>query len=480
MWLLKGATVRMKPAFLRIVSRYSLVLLLAFVPVAIYAQSSKPLPDAPRPQPSAGTQPSDAPGPLPVPPGGLKPTARPDQQPAQTDQQPADTNQQPAQTGTTESGSQGGSQSGEQEGNDSGTSPAMPPIRTMPRGTSRNTNAADSGRDDFTIRSSTNYVVVPVTVKDNDGHLVAGLERRDFALYEDDVEQNLRLFTSDPFPLAAAVVIDRGMSDTAMRRLNSTLPSIAGAFSQYDEVAVYTYGNTVKQVSDFAAATSDLAASLKRARSSGRTGGVPVTSGPMAAGPTVNGHPLDPSTPQVNTSVRGESHSLNDAILRAATDLATRDRTRRKIIFIVSDGEESGSSATFGDVMKVLLSNGIQVFALGVDSAAIPGYGASSRVHIPGFGYGNILPKYVSATGGDYFTEFTRDNIEQAYARITEEARNQYTLAYQARTTASSAYRSIEVRVKRPGLKVYAKDGYYPLPPRRLQPPASTSKAPPQ
>jgi VWFA-related protein len=151
--------------------------------------------------------------------------------------------------------------------------------------------------------------------------------------------------------------------------------------------------------------------------------------------------------------------------LKAAQDLSRRDRTRRKIIFVISDGREIGSVASFNEVNRVLLSNNIAVYALGVDQAAMPIYDKLGRVRVPGFGYQNILPQYVSNTGGHMSAEFDRQSIEQAYARITEVARNQYTLGYYTRATAGTAFRRIEVRVHRPNLSVYAKDGYFPLPP---------------
>ena len=76
-------------------------------------------------------------------------------------------------------------------------------------------------------------------------------------------------------------------------------------------------------------------------------------------------------------------------------------------------------------------------------------------------------------SGGEYFAEFTKSAIEQTYARLTEIARNQYTLGYTTRLTPGGAYRTVEVRVLRPDLKVVARDGYYPLPPRPSVGPAS-------
>jgi len=354
-------------------------------------------------------------------------------------------------------------ESGKMPPPDSGP-PSPPGMATVPAGKA---TPSPSGRDDiYTLRTDVSMVVVPVTVKDGDGHLVDGLLRRDFRIYEDDVEQNIRFFTSDPFPLSAAVVIDQGMSSVAMKKVNETLPALLGAFSQYDEVALLTYASNVTREADFGAAGENLTRAMQRAKRPGRTGGVPVVGGPMQSGPSVNSHPLDPGAPHVHTVVP-ESHVLNDAILAAALELSKRDVARRRIIFVISDGREEGSSATYRDVLKVLLSHEIAVYALGVDAAAIPVYDRLSKLRLPGQGYGNILDKYVNATGGGLFTEFSRDAMEAAYARITEVARNQYTLAYSTRATAAGNYRRIEVRVERPGLKVYARDGYYPLPLRQ-------------
>jgi VWFA-related protein len=163
------------------------------------------------------------------------------------------------------------------------------------------------------------------------------------------------------------------------------------------------------------------------------------------------------------------SRVLNDAILRAALDLSRRDRARRRIIFVLSDGREQGSIASYSDVLKVLLSNEVSVYAIAVDTSAIPGYNKLAKIRLPRQGYSNVLPKYSAATGGEVFAELAQAAIEKAYASVTEESRNQYTIGYNASASGSAGYRSIEVRVNRPGLKVYARDGYYPLPPSRRQ-----------
>lgn len=320
---------------------------------------------------------------------------------------------------------------------------------------------------------SVNFVQVPVTVKDSSGHLVSGLGPKDFTILEDGVPQQLKFFTSDPFPLSAAVVVDTSLPGDTMKKVNDTLPALIAAFSQFDELALYRYGHTVQQVSGFAGAENVSTATLDKVKRPGRTAGPPIIGGPMSGGggPYINGHegvPGQTTNPQMPPPIQ-ESYVLNDAILRAAQDLSRRPKDRRRIIFVISDGREIGSTARYDEVRKVLLSNNIAVYALGVDTAAIPIYDRLDRIRLPGFGYANILPKYVSDTAGDMFARFDRPSIEQAYGEITDIARNQYTLGYTTRATPSSAYRTIEVKVHRPNLIVIAKQGYYPLPPQRIQ-----------
>jgi VWFA-related protein len=350
------------------------------------------------------------------------------------------------------------------------TAEAAPASTPAPSAQRQQSGLATSRNDLYTLSVRVNFVQVPVTVKDSSGRLVAGLGPKDFAVYEDGVPQTLTLLTSDPFPLSAAVVLDTELPSTTMKKVNETLPALVGAFSQFDEVALYRYGHTVQQVTNFAGADNVSTASLNKIKRPGREGGPPmVGGGPFShPGPTINGHEASPGqidTPSAPPPI-SESYVLNDAILRAAQDLAKRDKTRRKIIFVISDGREMGSKANYDEVKKLLLAQNIQVYALGVDTAAIPIYDRLNRIRFPGFGYGNILPKYASDTAGETFAAFDRNTIEEAYSRITDRARNQYTLGYNTRATASTSYRTIEVRVHRPNLTVIAKQGYYPLPPQ--------------
>jgi len=342
--------------------------------------------------------------------------------------------------------------------------PPMPPVKTVPPGS---TKAPRAQEQLYTYVVHTNFVQIPVTVKDRDGRRVDGLLPSDFSVKENGALQKLSFFSSDPFALSVAIVLDLGMPDASVQKVNQTFSALVGAFAPYDEIALYTYSSTVSEVSDFIGASQKLTALLNQMKvERGRNNGVAVMSGPLAPnGPIINGIPVGSPTQPVYTPPK-EAHVLNDAILRAALDLRKRDRTRRKIIFVISDGREYGSEASYRDVLKVLLSNEIQVKAVALDSGALPVYDKLERLRLPKQGYDDILPKYVSATGGlPVYKELSQSAIEDSYAQAMGEARSQYTLGYTPippKTPIAKAYHDIEVLVNRPGLKIYTKAGYYP------------------
>jgi VWFA-related protein len=320
----------------------------------------------------------------------------------------------------------------------------------------------------YSIGVSVNFIQIPVTVKDPNGGMVPGLLPKDFTVYENGVRQKLSYFTSDPLPISAAVLIDTSMSDLALSKVKAGIQALQGAFSQYDNVAIYTYGSSVTKESDFNGINERLSEALNRVvvNKHGSDSGVPVGGGPFNAGPSVNGHPIDPGAPQTPIIPRSR-RVLNDAILRAALDLQHVTPDRRRVILVIGDGTEDGSTASYSDVLKILLANNVSLYAIAVDGGAIPVYRRLEQIGLPRQGKGNILPKYANATGGEVFPEFTRANIEKAYASVTDVARNQYTLGYYTQATLSENCRDLEVRVDRPSLRISSKAQYCPLPARR-------------
>jgi VWFA-related protein len=424
------------------------------LPLCVEAAAQQGLPEAPEPQP-AQSQPAQS-----------QPGAQQSLPEAPSVGEPAPPSQGEASSADT---SAAGAAAAEKETPEASPAPVG---RVLP--SNRVANAPSSGYDETSgiIRVNVSAVPVPVTVKDSNGHLFPGLTKDNFSVYEDGVKQRVSFFTSDPFPVSAAIIIDVGMPEIALRKIKETFGAMIGSFSQFDELSIYTYGTTVNQRQDYLAALGDSTTrTLGRIEEiEGRTAG-PAAFNPMTVGPTVNGEVFDQGTQHNSVDFQPPSNALpstvlNDALLRAAMDLGRREKARRRVIFVLSDGREFGSHASYKDVLKVLLTYNVSVYGVENDIAALPGYNRIAKIHLPGQGYGNILPKYASATGGEIFTEFTQRALEACYSSAMEQARSQYTLVYNTSATASTSYRKIEVRVSGYGssLKVYARDGYYPTP----------------
>ncbi|MGA2651122.1 MAG: VWA domain-containing protein [Terracidiphilus sp.] len=319
-----------------------------------------------------------------------------------------------------------------------------------------------------------NFVEVPVTVKDPKGHLVAGLTYRDFKVYENNSREPLTLFTVDPAPLSIVFVVDQSLTSDVMAKVNASLDAIQGALTPYDEVAVISYSNGPQDRSHgfTGGQTARVPFILEAAKTAGTEMMVPNNVGPMYGCPIhVNGNCADPTIqPGFSAGPAGsvgvipkEIHTLNDAILAAAKQLSTRPKGRRRIIYVISDGKEYGSKATFKEVLRYLETNKIAVYGTAVGASAMWGEGTISRLHLPFTMYDNILSKYTLATGGTLDSELSTNGIEKSYQKIAEEARNQYTLGYNSHEPfIDSKFRKIDVRVERPGLEVIAKTGYYP------------------
>jgi VWFA-related protein len=319
-----------------------------------------------------------------------------------------------------------------------------------------------------------NFVEVPVTVKDTKGKLVAGLTYRDFKIYENDTREPISFFTTDSFPLSIAFVIDQSLTSDVMAKVNNSLGAIQGALTPYDEIAIFSYNNGAQNRSGgfTGAQSARVPFVLSMTKAAGEEMLVPVASGPLSGcNIRQNGNCVDPNIQPGKSAgafsgimnIPKEIHTLNDAILAAAKELSTRPKGRRRIIYVISDGKEYGSKATYKEVLRYLQTNKTAVYGTLVGDSARWGEGYVSRFHLPFTMYDNILAKYILATGGEPDFERGLDGIEKSYAKIAEEARNQYTLGYYShQPVIDGKFRKIEVRLERSGLEVVAKQGYYP------------------
>lgn len=312
----------------------------------------------------------------------------------------------------------------------------------------------DSGADiRYRLRTTVELVMVPVTVKDRNGSLVTDLGREDFTLLENGEPQAIRYFSTDPFPLSAVILVDRALDRDAREAMERTLPVLASSLAPGDEVAVMAFDAYPRTVLSF---TSDPEALRQTLAHLELTAGDPapppasMATGPMSAGPRINAVPVGPGAPNSTASSPRTAKCLHDALYAAGTALREREAGRRRVVFLISDGRNSRLNLhTSEETLALLLSEDVSVYALGVGEARYP-RGSS------------LLADYARATGGDVYAPGSLSSLEQSQKRVAEQARYQYTLVYAARPAPGSReFRRIEVKVRRAGVRVQARQGYY-------------------
>jgi VWFA-related protein len=305
-----------------------------------------------------------------------------------------------------------------------------------------------------TITSRSEEVLVPVTVKDQNGEMVTSLRKEDFRILEDNVEQRITRLSVEPVPISAVILLDDVLKKKPQDQLQESIRAIAGGFGANDEAAIFRFDQFPQQVTDFISDPDELLTQLGRMQVSGGQVAKPDYSA-TAPPPTIGqpGTPSLPANPGVQLWGGNGTKSINDAVYAAAQLLRTRSHDRRKIIFLVSDGVESrGNKYSPEDTVKMALSAEVTIYSIGV------GASLTDRIH-------NILKRLAVATGGDVFYASSRADLERFYSRIADQARNQYTLSYSPdHKDRIVTYHSIEVRVKLQGLKVEARQGYFSAP----------------
>jgi VWFA-related protein len=264
------------------------------------------------------------------------------------------------------------------------------------------------------------------------------------------VEQQIIFFTSDPFPLSAVVLIDNDLSIRSAEQVQKSLSAISAGFGPADEVALVTYNEFTNTVADFSFNNDQLYTKLKRLELDSHIPGSPV-GGPLTAGPTANGRNTETGQPTPQGVRQEPEHKdMDDAIYDATQMLKGRGRDRRKIIFLISDGNNSHNNThSFDQTLQALLQADVAVYSISVGHAFLQKQTLR-------------LEHYANKSGGDTFYAGKDRSLENLYPSVTEQARNQYTLTFSPQDTdRTKDFHTIEVRVRRPSLEVSTREGYY-------------------
>lgn len=298
---------------------------------------------------------------------------------------------------------------------------------------------ADAAPD--VVRIDTILVNIPVTVMNRQGKYVPNLRLEDFHVYEDGAEQRISFFAEVEKPIVVALLLDTSAST---RYRLEDIKAAANAFIDQlrpdDRVMVVAFADYVDVLAEPTTDRQLLRAAVLGARS-------------------------------------GNSTHLYDAV-----DLALNQKMNRipgrKAIVLLTDGVdyvslESGASNLHAAEETDAMICSVQYDTF-FDQTNITLWGReiikkTSRLYPPGFGREDYrratayLSDLAEKSGGEFYHAPDLANIKQAFARIAEQLRSQYSLGYYpAQPSASIHPRVLKVRVDRPGLTVRARRTYLP------------------
>lgn len=272
--------------------------------------------------------------------------------------------------------------------------------------------------DDDVIRTTTENVLLSVTVTDQTGQYVKGLKKSDFKVFENGSEvptSAIVSFDLQESPYAAVVLIDSsGSMETRFSLARSAAIRFLDGLREEDVAAVYRFDNKVERVQEFSGGR-DLAPTAYAIRAKGMT-------------------------------------TLNDAIVEAAKVLADRTEKRRAIV-ILSDGMDTSSKASSDKAVESALAVGASIYAVDMSSMETPGYvKRQSAMSLKGF---------ADKTGGRFVATPGGQALRDAFTGIAAELGHQYTISYRPLNTARDGkWRTIAVKVNREGLDVRTRRGY--------------------
>jgi len=321
---------------------------------------------------------------------------------------------------------------------------------TSPAQTRAQQNAAQQSEARTKISVNSDLVVLPVTVKDRYGNLVPDLQREEFRIFDDNVEQSIEVFTAEAFPLSLVVLIDDDLKSNDAEQMAASQSAVAAGISASDETLICRFDLKFYPGEWVAGDADRLLADLKNAQDASgpsTAGPVPFVDGPSSHAPGV-GEPL--SLPPTNAGSR-PTKALDDAVHSAAGLLHDRGTSRRKVILLISDGVNGPqfNHYTYANSIDALLHDNISVYSLAVGS------GLSTRKF-------SRLINYASDSGGDVYYASRSRAMEKLYSQITEQARHEYALAYVPRgNDRNSAYHKVEVRTTRGAVTIKTRRGYY-------------------
>jgi Ca-activated chloride channel homolog len=294
----------------------------------------------------------------------------------------------------------------------------------------------------------TSEVLVPVTVRDRNGRLVTGLSRNDFRVFEDGTNQPLTDFAVRDVPVDVVLMVDASSSVAAnLEDFRRAAAGFAERLSAKDRLCLIKFDDRVELLQDWTRSRLQLQRSLKRVEA-------------------------------------GVFTRFNDALLLAAREQLKDSRTRHAVI-VLTDGIDSGRGyASLEDSLRELL--GAQAIVYVVSNTEIERQSklaeldrlVSQTRSVTTFNSLRIedlreslnvldqsernLSELTKATGGRLYKPRSFDALEQTYADVAEELRQQYVLYYTPLDkTRDGRFRRVRIETSDPSLSVASRVGYF-------------------
>ncbi len=276
-----------------------------------------------------------------------------------------------------------------------------------------------AGNPDQQIRVEVLEVNVLVTVLDKQGRFVTDLTKDRFTIEEDKVRQEITNFSRETsLPLSVALMIDT--SGSVRLKLDFEKLAASGFLNQIirpeDQAMLVEFDTGATLLHDFTNRPSALIEELRSLRAGGGT-------------------------------------ALFDALYRVASEKLTGASPRR-VIVIVSDGADLHSQRTLEEAVEMVQRSESTVFAVGTSK-----FGPSSDPRGE-----KVLRTLTEQTGGTLFLPYSEQQFEEAFEKINQELRSQYSLTYvPTNKKKDGRFRQIRVKIKDDkGLTIRYKKGYFP------------------
>ena len=261
-------------------------------------------------------------------------------------------------------------------------------------------------------------VVLHATVYDSKGRMVTNLDKAAFQVFEDGVPQNITSFHREDVPVAVGIVIDNSGSMRDKRpAVNQAAINFVRASNSEDEAFIVNFNDEYYLDQDFTNKVPQLQEALQKIDSRGGT-------------------------------------ALYDAVVASADHLKKNARLDKKVILVVTDGEDNASRESLEQAVRRLQAeNGPTVYTIG-----LLGTEKQRRAR-------RALATIAEDTGGVSFFPKDLSEVDAITQEVAHDIRNQYTIGYKPiRPQSQGGYRSVRVEAKAKGfnkLQVRTRTGYY-------------------